>query len=89
MQSSSSLAGSKIRPDGLFTGPNVRLLGSCWVQHEWPNSKGIYLLPGPMLGPERNAEPDTGTVQSCAVAVAVPRFRENFAISNPIVRLMQ
>ena len=25
-----------------FAGPNVRLLGSRWAQHEWPNAKGIY-----------------------------------------------
>ena len=26
----------------LFVGPNVRLLGSCWAQHERHNAKGIY-----------------------------------------------
>ena len=25
-----------------FCEPNVRLLGSCWAQHEQPNVKGIY-----------------------------------------------
>ena len=29
-------------PRRAFAGPNVRLLGLCWAQHEWPNAKGIY-----------------------------------------------
>ena len=50
----------------------MKLLGSCWAQHEWPNSKEIYLLLDPMLGPGMNAELDAGPVQSCAMAMAVP-----------------
>ena len=38
---------------------------------------GNILLPGPMLGPEMNAELDAGSVQSCAVVVPGPDFGDN------------
>ena len=52
-----------------FCGPNVRLLGSCWTQHERSNAKGIGILSGSMLGPETNAGFYAGPIQKIAVPV--------------------
>ena len=66
-------------PTGFFAGPSMRLLGSCWAQHELPTAKGIYLLPGPMLGPEMNAGLDAGSIRKMfgADSVPGPDFGEN------------
>ena len=51
--------GPKSGPAGLFAGPNLRLMGSCWAQPE-PYAKGICILPGSMMGPDMNAGLDAG-----------------------------
>ena len=53
-------AGSEIGPGRDFAEPERKLLGSCPAQQEQPNAKGVYLLPGMMLGPEMNAGIDSG-----------------------------
>ena len=75
----------KSGPAGLFAGCNVRLLGSCWAQHERPNAEEIYLLPGSMPDPEINAELDAGRVQKMCGAGSVlgPDFGENLTSLQP------
>ena len=65
-------AGPEIRPGRTFTGPNVRLLGLCFVQHERPDAKWIYLPPGFGRDPEIVAGLEAGSARLFAVAVAVP-----------------
>ena len=68
------LAGRRARA-GLLRVLNIRQPGqpgSCGAQHERPNAKRIYLLPGSMLGPEMNAGLDAEPIQKMCGADSVP-----------------
>ena len=66
----------------VFAGPDVRLLGSCWDQHERSKAKWnwVLVLPVSMLGPDMSAGLNAGPIQKMCGARSVlgPDFGGRF-----------